>query len=277
MNKGVSVFISVSALCSTHEIDLIIEVYVLKGENMARFVKSLFVVLFLAGCAAPAATATAPVIISTATSLPPTEAPPAATSTPGISGVQVSIPVEQDNEMFNATVTGNGAVAVILGHAVNEAASLVPLVEALSNIKNVSIVTFAYRDVESTISEDTRAVFDYLRAEGQNRIICITYGFGQTCGALQNEPEIVGMVFYDSIYIPVMEADFPKLFLASDPGSPFVSVGQVQLEYDRAAEPKIFKTYESGRFGLGVFTDPKAGPQLMADIADFIHDIVSGQ
>jgi hypothetical protein len=243
---------------------------------MSHLIKSLFVVLLLAGCAAPAPTATTPVIVSTETSLPPTEAIPAATATLAILGVQVSIAVEDGNEMFDARVIGDGEVAIILGHGINDSAGLVPLVEALSRNENIRIVTFAYRDVEATVSEDTRAVFDYLRAQGQNRIICIAYGFGQTCGALQHEPEIIGMVFYDSAFVPVIEADFPKLFLASDPGSPFVTVGEIQREYDQAAEPKMFKTYESGRFGLGVFGDPNAGPQLLADITDFINGIING-
>lgn len=244
---------------------------------MSHFIKSLFVVLLLAGCAAATPTVTVPVIVSTETSLPPTETIPTATATLGISGVQVSIPVEDGSETFAATVTGSGDVALILGHGSNEALSLAPLVDALSNNHHLRILTFGYRDVEATVSEDTRAVFDYLRAQGQNRIICFAYGFGQTCGALQHEPEIIGMVFYDSAFVPAIEADFPKLFLASDPGSPFVTVGQIQREYGQAAEPKTFKTYESGRFGLGVFTDPKAGPQLLADITEFINEIVNSQ
>ena len=246
---------------------------------MLSNVRILFLVVFimslLVGCAAPAPTTVATIELPTSTSLPPTEVMPAATATPGISGEQISITVEGGNEMFDARVTGDGEVAIILGHGINDSASLVPLVEALSNNKNVRLVTFGYRDVEATVSEDTRAVFDYLRAQGQNRIICFAYGFGQTCGALQHEPEVVGMVFYDSAFVPAIEEDFPKLFLASDPGSTFVTVSEIQREYDQAAEPKVFKTYQSGRFGLGVFTDPNTGPQLLADITDFINEVVS--
>jgi len=248
---------------------------------MSLNIRSLFLVVFvtvlLAGCAAPTPTVVATVEVPTSTALSPTEPAPMSTATPGLSGVQVSIPVEGGSATFDATIVGDGEVAAILGYGVNDSVGVLPLVETLGSDDHLQIVAFAYRDVEATSSEDTRAVFAYLRTQNFSRIICITFGFGQTCGALQREPEIIGMVFYDAAFVPAIEADFPKLFLASDPGSPFVTVGQIQREFDQAADPKTFKTYESGSFGLGVFTDPKAGPQLLSDIKDFISGITHGQ
>ena len=244
---------------------------------MSHFIKSLFVIFLLTGCAAATPTATAPEIVSTETSLPPTEAVPAATATLGISGIQVSVPVLEDNESFNATITGNGEIAIILGNTVgNDPLRWAPLVAALESNENLRIVTFAYRsEATDTSNPDTRAVFDYLRTEGITKIICVGSGYGSSaCGYLQNEPEIIGMVIITVDHISKIEAGFPKLFLTADTDS-VIPAAVTQRIYEQSTEPKAFKSYESGRHGTGLFTDPNVGSQVLADITDFINEVVS--
>ena len=243
---------------------------------MSHFIKSLFVVFLLAGCAAAAPTATAPVIVSTETSLPPTEVVPAATATLGISGVQISVPVVEDNESFNATVTGNGEIGVILADTFGyNPLRWLPLIDALDDNERLRMVTFAYRDEDATPNQDTRAVFDYLRAEGIDKIICVGAGYGSSaCGYLQNEPEIIGMVIITVDHISKIEAGFPKLFLTADTDS-VIPAAVTQRIYEQSTEPKAFKSYESGRHGTGLFTDPNVGLQVLADITDFINEVVS--
>jgi hypothetical protein len=194
-------------------------------------------------------------------------------------GVQVSIPVGESGETVNATITGNGDVGVILGNTVgNDPLRWAPLVGTLANNENLRIVTFAYRhEATDTSNVDTRAVFDYLRADSIEKIICIGAGYGSSaCGYLQNEPEIIGMVLMTVNNIPAIEAKFPKLFLTAD-ADPIIPAGTTQLVYEQSAEPKIFKTYAAGMHGPALFFKEDVGPQVLADITDFVNGIVNGQ
>lgn len=252
---------------------------------MSRLIKSTWFVLLLAGllaaCAAPATAVptSAPVQPAPATAQPePTQPEPIATLVPGIPGEQVAISVAADNETFNATVTGNGEVGVILADTFGyNPLRWLPLIDALDDNEHLRMVTFTYRDEDATPNQDTRAVFDYLRAEGIDKIICVGAGYGSgACGFLQNEPEIIGMVFFASHLIPDIEADFPKLFLTAD-ADPVAPSGIIQRAYEQAAEPKIFKTYTAGVHGQALFAKADVGPQVLADVTDFINEIVGVQ
>ena len=248
-------------------------------SNVRPLFHVVFVMSLLVGCAAPVPTTVATIELPTSTSLPPTEAIPAETVTLGISGVQVSIPVGENNESFNATITGNGEIAIILGNTVgNDPLRWAPLVDALSGNENVRIVTFAYRsEATDTSNSDTRAVFDYLRAKGIDRILCVGAGYGsRACGYLQNEPEIIGMVLITVDQPSKIEGDFPKLFLTADTDS-VTPAAVIQRVYEPSNEPKEFKSYASGRHGNSLFTDPEVGSQVLADATDFINGIVSSQ
>ena len=252
---------------------------------MPRLIKFTSFVLLLTGllaaCAAPATevATSAPVQPAPATAQPePTQPAPSATSVPSIPGEQVAIPVVADNETFTATVTGNGQIGIILADTGGyKPWRWLPLIDALDGNEHLRMVTFAYRNEDATPNQDTRAVFDYLRAEGIDKIICVGAGYGSgACGFLQNEPEIIGMVFFASHLIPDIEADFPKLFLAAD-SDPIAPSGIIQRAYEQAAEPKIFKTYTAGVHGPALFAKADVGPQVLADVTDFINGIASGQ
>jgi hypothetical protein len=220
----------------------------------------------LAGCAAPATTAPAP------TQSPPTQPPP--TSTPGIPVQQVTIPVE--NESFEATVTGNGETAVLITDSGTGAISdWAPLVDALKTNRNLRVVTFAYRDMTSTAVKDVTAVLDYLRAEGTEKIICLGAGIGSRfCTNLQQEPEMIGMVLIGADGLAI-NADFPKLLVTAD-ADPLQMAGPTERVYNQSAEPKTFKSYAAGVHGPALFK-ADVGPQVLADIASFINEIVDQQ
>ncbi len=237
---------------------------------------ALLLAALLSGCAAPPFDATES--IPTSTPPPPTQAAP--TKTPPPVKVQVEIPVntERFTGSFPATMTGNGSVGFIFANTeVNDPSEWQPLVDALDGNENLRMATFAFRDVHSTSFADTRAVFDYLRANGIDKVICIGsyYGAG-ACADLRTEPEIIGMVFFPSPIIPFLQEDFPKLFLTAD-ADPSGYAGILQQVYERSAEPKIFKSYSSGRHGPALFTDPEVGSQALADVVLFINEIVNGQ
>ena len=251
---------------------------------MLHTCKSIFFVLsltvLLTGCAAPTPTATTPATVqpAPATAQPePTQPTLAQTAVPSIPGEQVSISVAEDNETFSATVTGKGEIGVILADTFGyNPLRWLPLIDALDGNEHLRMVTFAYRDEDATPNQDTRAVFDYLRAEGIDKIICVGAGYGsRACGYLQNEPEIIGMVII-TVDQPKIEADFPKLFLTADTDS-VTPAAVTQRIYEQSTEPKEFKLYESGRHGNSLFTDPEVGSQVLADITDFINGIVQGQ
>ena len=249
---------------------------------MSRLIKSTWFTLLLAGmlaaCVAPATAVptSAPVQPTpTTVQLEPTQPALTPTAVASIPGEQVVISVAEDNETFNATVTGNGEIGVILADTFGyNPLRWLPLIEALDENENLRMVTFAYRDEDATPNQDTRAVFDYLRAEGIDKIICVGTGYGsRACGYLQNEPEIIGMMLI-TVDQPNIEGDFPKLFLTADTDS-ITPAAVTQRVYEQSTEPKEFKSYASGRHGSGLFADPNIGPQVLTDITDFISGIVN--
>jgi hypothetical protein len=108
------------------------------------------------------------------------------------------------------------------------------LVEALGSNENLKIVTFAYRtDNQDTHFADTLAVFEYLKNQGIDRVICVgAYPGAYACYGLKNEPEIIGMVLIAS-ETPAIEANFPKLFLTAD-ADPFGLAGSTQRAYEQS-------------------------------------------
>lgn len=211
--------------------------------------------------------------------MPPTEAvPTASSSTLGNLEVQVSISVGKGAETLNATITGNGDVTIIIANTLgNDPSRWAPLVDALSKTENLRIVTFTYRGDEDGHITDTIAVFDYLRAEGIDKIICIGAGPGSTaCAGLKNEPQIIGIVFFAGFQIPAIEADFPKLFLTAD-ADPLGAAGPTERAHEQSAEPKVFKYYSAGVHGPALFFIADVGLQVLADVTDFIDEIVNGQ
>jgi len=241
---------------------------------------AVLLVILLAACAAPTPAPTATQSVPTSALPPPTQAASIETPIPVIPGVQVDIPVNTDTftGTFPATITGSGHIAIILTNTEsNDSLLWLPLVNALQGNQNLRVVTFAFRDVHSSSAVDTRAIFDYLRAERIGRLICMGsyYGAG-ACAALRSEPEIVGMVFFPSPTIPKIEENFPKLFITAD-ADPSGYIGPLQRAYDQAVEPKVFKSYASGRHGPTLFTDPEVGSQVLADIVTFVDEIVHSQ
>jgi hypothetical protein len=249
---------------------------------MFTLVRSTWLVLLAAGllvaaCAAPQAAATPTSVPAPATQPEPAQPESSPTAGSGIPGEQVAIPVPEDNETFPASVTGQGETGVILADTFGyDPSGWLPLVEALAGNETLRIVTFAYRDEDATPNQDTRAVFDYLRAEGIERIICVGAGYGaRACGFLQDEPEMAGMVLM-VIDNPTIEADVPKLFLTAD-ADPLGMAGTTERVFDQSAEPKEFKTYPAGVHGPALFQVEGVGPQALADITGFIDRVLQGQ
>ena len=248
---------------------------------MSKMIRFTWLVLLAAGllaaCAAPQAALTPTSVPATATQPEPTQPASTPTGVPGIPGEQVAIPVPEDNETFPATVTGQGEIGVILADTFGyDPARWLPLVEALAGNETLRVVTFAYRDEDATPNQDTRAVFDYLRAEGIDRILCVGAGYGaRACGFLQDEPEMTGLVLM-AIDNPAIDAGIPKLFLTAD-ADPIGLAGSTERVFNQSAEPKEFKTYPAGVHGPALFRMEGVGPQALADITGFIDRIVTGQ
>ena len=249
---------------------------------MSHKIKSTWFVLLIAGlliaCTAPAPTLSPTSASAPATQPGPTKLVPTATSIPGIPGEQVVIPSGEGNETISATVTGNGDIGVILADTFGyNPLRWLPLIDALDGNERLRMVTFTYRNEDATPNQDTRAVFDYLRAKGIDKIICVGSGYGsRACGYLQNEPEIIGMVLLTIDQPPKIEGDFPKLFLTADADS-ITPAAVTQRVYEQSSEPKSFKSYPAGVHGPALFAKADVGPQVLADITDFINRIVSRQ
>ena len=248
---------------------------------MSHGIRFKWFVLLIAGslvaCAAPTHPQSPTSTPTPTTQLEPTQPETGPTAVSSIPGEQVAISVAEENETFSATVTGDGEIGIILADTFGyDPSRWLPLIDALKGNERLRMITFAYRDEDATPNQDTRAVFDYLRDEGIDKIICVGAGYGsRACGYLQNEPEIIGMVLI-VIDNPVINANFPKLFLTAD-ADPLGLSGSTQRVYEQSAEPKSFKTYAAGVHGLALFTKADVGPQVLADITDFINGIVNSQ
>jgi len=233
---------------------------------MLRIIKSISFALLLVGvigaCAAPAISA-------------PVSTQPADTAIPHILDDQITIPVgEGGDETIKATITGNGDIAVMVHkhrYDTDTKSYWTPLVDSLSANEKLRIITYTLRGYETGV-RDTRIVFDYLKAEGVTKIICISAGIGQVCTNLQDEPEIIGMVKFPGDILTPIEADFPKLFVASEADS-----DSLRQTYENSAEPKTFKSYAVSADGPAIFSVPDVGLQVVADITDFINGIVNSQ
>jgi len=200
-----------------------------------------------------------------------------ATATPDISEVQVSIPVEGTDETVSANITGTGDIAVIIAYSgIEDPSTWLPLINPLSLNSKLRIVTFTYRSVEATTGYDTRAVYDFLSTQNHiNKIICVGAGLGANgCVNLQKKPGIIGMVLMAGNIFPV-QAEFPKLFLTAD-ADPIGLAGATEVAYEYSSDPKVFKSYPAGVHGSALFSKPDVGPQILADITDFINGIVNG-
>ena len=82
------------------------------------------------------------------------------------------------------------------------------------------------------------------------------------------------MVFFPGDNLLPIEADLPKLFVTADADAGGLA-GSLQQAYEHSAEPKTFKSYAAD--GPAIFLKADVGPQVLADITDFINGIVSGQ
>jgi hypothetical protein len=197
---------------------------------------------------------------------------------PSIPGEQIDIPSGDGDETINATITGNGEIGVILADTFGyNPLRWLPLINALEGNENLRMVTFTYRDEDATPNQDTRAVFDYLRAEGIDKILCVGSGYGsRACGYLQDEPEMIGMVMITVDQPPSIEGDFPKLFLTAETDS-ITPAAVTQRVFEQSSEPKSFKLYAAGVHGPALFANADVGSQVLADITDFINGIVNSQ
>ena len=240
---------------------------------MSHRIRSTLIAILLAGllvaCAAPA---------TAVPTFEPTPVPIVVTAIPDIPVNQITIPTGEGDGTIKATITGNGDIAVMIHkHRMDTdtRSYWTPLVDSLSANEKLRIVTYTLRRYETAL-KDGRLVLDYLRAEGITRIICISGGIGQVCTDLQQEPELIGMVKFPGDNLTPVEADFPKLFVAAD-SDPNGFALSLQQAYDDSTEPKTFKSYATTAEGPAIFAKPDVGPQVLADITDFINGIVSGQ
>jgi len=167
-------------------------------------------------------------------------------------------------------------------HPEEESSIWQPLVNTLATNEKLRIVRYSYRHLRDLriMGEDTLTVYDYLKAQGANKIIAVCSGYGaHPClSDLSKEPEIIGMVLISMDGGPLMTG-FPKLFLTADKAGDG-GAGITKSAYDHSDEPKTFKSYPSDMYGAMLFytpNNPNVSSQALADIADFIDGIVNGQ
>ena len=216
----------------------------------------------------------------------PTYVPIVATAVPAIPVNQITIPVGEGEEDVKATIIGNGDIAVVMHKTIYDTDTMsrwTPLIDSLSANEKLRMVLYTLRNVAgsdihdaSSPDKDSNAVFDYLRSEGINKIICISAGLPSVCADLQNEPEMIGLVAFPPEYVVSIEAGFPKLFITAET-EPNGWSGNLQQTYENSAEPKTFKSYPVAVAGPVIFINADVGPQALADVTDFINGIVNSQ
>jgi pimeloyl-ACP methyl ester carboxylesterase len=233
----------------------------------------LFVIL-LTGCATTQPT---PSITpsSTLTALPKETAvitptlflsPTPATLPPG----QEIIFEESGSNKFTGTSYGTGKTAIVLANmSIGGAKQWDPFIAALDQQK-FTTVTFNYRNIEAP-DEDIRLVFDKLKEEGFQRVVCIGASLGTSaCNAIAREPEMAGLVLIAGRvpHSTVAEVSYPKLFIvaALDPWA-----YDIQTGYEKAAEPKRLIVFENDRaHGTDLFRSQNSDAFLSA-LIDFVN------
>ena len=129
------------------------------------------------------------------------------------------------------------------------------------------------------MAQDLKTSLQFLiiyAVKGIKKTVCVGAGIGSRfCTNLQQEPDIIGMVLIGTDGLAI-DLDFPKLFLTPD-ADPLGMAGSTERVYNQSAEPKVFKTYPAGVHGEALFSKADVGPQVLADITDFINGIVNGQ
>jgi hypothetical protein len=250
-----------------------------------RIIVFLFPVgLLITGCAAAQHVEPA---VPAATLLPSSTAPPAITSTftplPTLAVIStpVSLPAgsevifeESGDRKLSGTLYGEGETAIILANmSIGGEQQWAPFVAVVDKQK-FTTVTFNYRNIDD-VGQDIDLILARLKEDGFARLVCIGASLGtRACSNIAREPEMAGIVLIAGSvhHASVAEATYPKLFIS---GALDVWAFDIEMGYERAAEPKELVLFEENRaHGTDLFSS-KDGEQFLSLLIDFVNELTA--
>jgi len=259
----------------------------MKAPNLRSVLCLLVAVgLCLGGCtgaaAPPSATATVP---ATATPEPPPTSPPTATAaptaspTPEVLGQEVQL-TTQDGKTLAGTFydPGTAQIAVILAHQGTTGAdqrTWQPFAREIAG-RGFAALTFDFRGrgesdgpfAVGLLDRDVQAAFDYLKAQGFQRVACMGASMGgSACLALAPNVDFAGLAIIASprklnsttgiLLGQLADLHMPKLFVCTDHdtagGYPTGLWEEAEVMYERSAEPKQIKIFPGTAHGTEIF------------------------
>ena len=259
------------------------------GGKMKKILALCILLMLLVACApeAPPSTSTLPPA-NTATLEPPTDIPePTATTTPDYTPTpdipRELIEVPYDDRIIRGTMVGDGPVAVILAPMFGETrANWMPFAKYIATLgytavaidfpgSGISTGSFSY----SKVNTDVVAVFDFLKARGYEKIVCMggSLGAGACFQAARMRPEMTGVVVIAAPPVTTEEEatmlTMPKLFLV---GKEPDLKKEMDAIYALLPEPKEFKTINNPAHGTNLLhTD--AAEEFMGILVEFLESL----
>jgi hypothetical protein len=229
---------------------------------------ALLLLVLLAGCAPPLPAPTVtPSSTATATIAP--------TATPAFPLPEGQIIFETSNgKKFSGMVHGQGETAIILANmTVGGQTQWDPFVEVVDK-ENFTTLTFNYLNATNTGAiQDIKVVFNFLKASGYKRFICIGASLGiLACAGLAREPEIVGVVLISGLPVggQFKDATYPKLCITGEDDRWAYDTRQT---CKLAAEPKTMVVYpDNGNHGTNLFYS-KDREAFLQTLIDFVNSI----
>jgi fermentation-respiration switch protein FrsA (DUF1100 family) len=230
-----------------------------------------------AGCSAPTAT-------------PTTAAPATSTSAPSGRSVEAVTFRAADAVTVRGTVFGSGTTGIVLSNmGDNDPAAWERFAPDLAG-EGYTVLTYTYRyparprslSPEMAIGalNDAVGAAAYLRSRGATRIVLIGASLGGMVTAkTARSAEAAGVAI---IAAPADRPDFdlsvtdsdlagttgPKLFVASD-NDPTVAAAETRGLYDRAAEPKTWKSFPGTAHGTQLF-DTEHAADFRRTLVEFV-------
>ena len=242
-----------------------------------RFIFSLICILLLSACSTTQPT-------ETVATLPmATEAP---TEIPFAKIAEGKVIFSKpDGRKFAGTVYGIGETAIILESMVVHG-GVTQWDKFVKAVDKEKFTTIAYSHLgtdDKSVAEETQIVFETLKANGYEKIICIGAGEGvKPCGSMDDMPEIIGMVYiaggnshHDTSSVPLtmtqINGKYPKFFIAGESDPSAVITDEL---YRHASEPKsLMLVNEEALHGTNMFSSTNHGEEFLQYLLDFINEL----
>ncbi len=209
----------------------------------------------------------------------------------------VNLTTEDDVKLAGTLFVSEGDTAVVLTHMAgeNDQQNWIPFANQIAGT-GLAALTFDFRcygqsgcggDTSGDVlSRDIRAAIGFLREKGFQRIICMGASMGgRGCVSVAFDEELAGLVIVSGTgsgdpdkqdLARFVNPDMPKLFIVSDKDPTVDRTLEMTRLYEKAPEPKIFKTFPGTAHGTELFRS-KYGKEFRETLLNFLEGIRSSR